>query len=243
LNQDNINIEYLFWDTTFFNIKIGRVILNEEIDLNEILLKANEQEYKLLYIFSKTKLSHSLDNFFNCKLLDTKLTFEKSLVKNQLPSNPQIFDLLSEKVNINNLEILHQLAYESGAYSRFKIDQNIGESKFKLLYETWINNSLNYKIATNFLVFKNYNEILGLVTIKTNIIDKTAQFGLLSVKEEDRGKGIGSSLLHESETILLNAGIEKLSVETQKLNSFACNFYLKNKFLLQKTEYIYHFWI
>jgi dTDP-4-amino-4,6-dideoxy-D-galactose acyltransferase len=196
-----------------------------------------------LYIFSKTKLSHRFIKFFNCKLLDTKLTFEKSLVKNHLSSNPQIFDLLLEKDKINNLESLYQLAYQSGEYSRFKIDQNIGEFKFKLLYETWINNSLNYKLASNFLVFKLYNKILGLVTLKTDINDRTAKLGLLSVKELERGKGIGRSLLQESEIILLNAGVEKLSVETQKLNSLACNFYLKNNFLLQKTEYIYHFWI
>lgn len=117
------------------------------------------------------------------------------------------------------------LAYESGKYSRYSQDKNISEEKFKELYQLWVKNSLNKKIADKVFYIKEQEDILGFVTIK--IKDKIGQIGLRAIKPRNQGKGFGKNLLIKTENYCLENNVTILLIPTQAENETVCKFYTK----------------
>lgn len=247
MNKNTDSIEHLTWDSNFFNIKVGKVLQStiEALDFDEILLSAKVHRYDLIYFFvDKNEFitdKHLLQ--YNGRLVDTKLTFSKSPSTIKSLSISNIVDIKNKVIDKHILNQLYKLAYQSGEYSRFKLDENIGFDKFLLLYQTWVDNSLNTDLTNNFFISKIDDRVLGMLTLKLNTNSNIAKIGLLAVDAMYRGDGFGTRLLNAAESFLYNERVNELIVETQLSNSLACQFYLKNKFKLIKTEFVYHFWI
>src|SRR5690606_25819203 len=61
---------------------------------------------------------------------------------------------------------LISLSIQSGAFSRFKVDENISNKKFEELYTLFITNSVNKKIADDVLIYTENSDTLGVITLK-----------------------------------------------------------------------------
>jgi len=231
-------IEYLHWDSDFFDIKIGRFFANKTSDLESVFLEAKKAEYGLIYVFGNENLqiNETLLIHFNGHLADRKVLFEKDIktLKEQSSS-------ISEYNNNELTFELEQLAFESGQYSRFKSDKNFRKDDFYRMYKKWIENSIKKQIANHVFVAKENNSIRGMVTLKIDA--KKGLIGLISVFPDAQGKGYGKSLIIACENELFRKGIFKLEVPTQADNIQACNFYKKCGFEIKETTAIYHFWI
>lgn len=59
---------------------------------------------------------------------------------------------------------LLQLAYESGKYSRFKLDKNLTPKVFTDMYKLWIENSVNGQMADRIYVVEQDNKITAMLT-------------------------------------------------------------------------------
>ncbi len=221
-------IAILKWDSEFFNISIG-----------ECFLECNQDIYitgfDLIYIKSNQNISPKITGYFE-NFFETKVLFSKNIIYTTIDSNA-IFSLESSNYEIADL---YDLAFESGKYSRFKLDLKIGVHNFKKLYKTWVDNSVNKKFADDVVLYKNGNKTIGFVTYK--IHSNYATIGLIAVSFDFQGKGIGGKMLRFVENKLLDKGIFELKIPTQLENVEACAFYAKQGYSICETTYIKHYW-
>jgi dTDP-4-amino-4,6-dideoxy-D-galactose acyltransferase len=235
------NYKNLEWDTDFFGYKIVQLLLtNTDIaKFNRLIAELKSNGVKLAYVYPEDEISKSTLHKKNVPLVDTKITFEKDLV-----TTKEFQTNFEEKVPYNenyNYEQLLNLAFESGKYSRFKLDQNFINREFEKLYKTWLDKSISKDIADDVLVYLDRNNITGFVSIK-NDCDKL-KIGLIAVDQNYQGKGIGKKLMQHVESIALAENLKKISVETQKQNDGAMAFYQSCGFSVVETKEIYHLWI
>lgn len=223
----------LKWDTDFFGYEVGKLSLNDN-DLDENLLLNND--FKLIYIFSNEPLSEELVNKHNLFLSDEKI----DLITNVSNLNLIYFE------NENFIELtelddnLLDLTFQSGHFSRFKIDTNFKNNEFEILYTAWIEQSIAHKNADKVIGFSVNNKVVGFITF----ILKNSKFdiGLIAVNEEHRNLKIGKQLLTYLFNYSLSKNVDFVTVTTQNKNQGALKFYLQNGFSVHKTTYIYHLW-
>ena len=228
-----MEIIQLKWDTDFFGYKVGKLLLNDN-NLDENLLINND--FKLIYLFCKEPLSEDLVKKHNLFLSDEKIdliTNVSNLTYNQF-----------ENENLVELTILDDnlldLTFQSGHFSRFKIDSNFKNNEFETLYTAWIEQSISHKNADKVIGFSINNKVVGFITfvLKNNMFD----IGLIAVNEQHRSLKIGKQLLTYVFNYSLSKNVDFVTVTTQNKNQGALNFYLKNGFSINKTTYIYHLW-
>lgn len=221
----------LEWDSHFFNKKIGVIEIKEEIEIPSDL-----ESFDLLYV------KQIEDEYFEIKDFkqnhaETIVVFSKSISKSRIPLNNFIFSAFDTNAN---KEQIYKLAFESGKFSRFKLDNNFKQHEFEALYKTWVANSFSKEFADAILVYKERNIILGFITYK--IIEDNAIIGLLGVCDKHQGKGIGRALLVEVENELSNKQIKELRIPTQLQNKQACGFYVKLGYNIIEKTIIKHYW-
>lgn len=226
-----MEIKRLDWDSDFFGLEMGEIANNSDLS------DADKYQFLILIQTEDTKLAiKGFKNTFN----EIKVVFSKRLKKaNLILGKMTIFDFEYDFEGIHKSD-LYSLAYESGKYSRFKLDNRFNENQFKKLYDKWIDNSLNKKFADKIFYIKNLNDIIGFITIKN---DKNfSRIGLIAVSEKHQGKGIGTQLLKKAEDYCLTEGILELRIPTQKENVNACNFYKKSGYTIHEEKVIKHYW-
>ncbi len=222
----------LDWDSDFFSLEVGEL----ELSSNDRTFEP-QAAFDVLYV--KQNQEHDLtipnfkETFSEIKVVFSKLiNADKKLIYNQ--------EIKSFQETTLDKESIYELAYESGKYSRFKLDPNFDSHKFKILYKTWVDNSLNKKYADDVLVFILDAKIVGFVTYKINT--DFAVIGLIAVNSNFQGKGIGSKLLNAVESHLIKNNIPELRVPTQFQNTTACQFYTKMGFSIKSQLIIKHYW-
>lgn len=242
MNQSNLVMEPMPWDSKFFKLKIGKLYVtgNESEDLVYSTLRQSDS-FDLVYVFVEGARYLQIQDS-RLKLVDEKLVY--LLERNSSPPNEIL--PLKEGVAIKeypkqapNHELI-SLALQSGVHSRFFIDQNFEQEAYTNLYREWIARSTDRTIADKTFIAEWESSIVGFVTVK----EKPQEFviGLISVDQNHRSLGIGQQLLSEVSTTFFRSAAENLSVATQKRNKGACHFYEKNGFKLSTQTNIYHFW-
>lgn len=232
--------EILQWDTNFFGYPVAKIYSNNLSDqeLRECLASL-KPDARLVYYASANKIedNHVLLKEFNGLLVDRKTTFCKEVCLSNAYSNNHVI----EYNNNFNLEELLQLSIGSGIYSRYKADPNIEEIKYEALYKEWMINSIEGALADKVLVYVNDNTILGVITL--DLRNNRVNVGIISVREDARGKGIGKSLLGAAEEFAVKNKILETQVVTQGANKAACALYNSYGYRIEKVEYFYHFWL
>ncbi|MBA4320468.1 MAG: hypothetical protein C0412_18880 [Flavobacterium sp.] len=223
-------IKHLDWDSSFFNKKIGLLDLSNNCPYSEI-----QNDYDLIYVISKEDIVVDIANFKQ-SYTENKIVFSKKIVQNKALVETNIF---SESKDSHRKEI-YELAFESGKFSRFKLDPNFHQTGFEKLYKKWVDNSFNKEFADAVLVYKEQNTILGFVTYK--VWDKQASIGLIGVCPKYQGKGIGKKLIQYVEMELANKGVNELRIPTQLQNEMACKFYTKMGYEITENKILKHYW-
>jgi dTDP-4-amino-4,6-dideoxy-D-galactose acyltransferase len=233
-----VKYQKLVWDSDFFQYNVCR-ILNDKLsndDLVEISAIMKENEYKLAYYSSINKLEFETNGTLEIKLVDKKTTFVKK-TSSELDAHPMIE---SYKSRIPTAKIIN-LAIQSGVYSRFNVDENIGNDKYKELYRIWITKSISREIANEVIVYKEKDDDLaGYLTIgeKSN----RADLGMGAVDSTFRGKGIGRILFENAEKWAFDNGYNEIQIVTQGDNIPACSLYESLGYNVDSMEYFYHIW-
>ena len=229
-----MEIRKLGWDSHFFGFPIGYIFIDKEPSSNfsKIL---NSEVYTLIQINSKHFIN-IISETHSLSYSEVKTVFSKNLSEIS-DVDIEIIDFEEAPLEEN---LLYDLAYESGKYSRYKQDHNISETKFKELYQLWIKNSINKSFADKIYYIKENDKILGFVTFK--IKQEEAQIGLIAVLPNSQGKGFGKNLLKKVENFCLENNVKTLHIPTQLENITACNFYTKLGYEISEKIIIKHFW-
>lgn len=234
--------ETLDWDTNFFGVKIARIIPTtlDEKELSEILSLLRKNEVQLVYWTSKLKMKEHLINKLGGFLVDTKTTFTIAFRSLDFDKNisTSAIEPFIDSMSINDLECL---AIQSGKYSRFFIDPNISHDKFEDLYKIWINRSLQKEIASEVLLIRHFEKIIGMVTL---VEEKgRGDIGIIAVDINYRANHYGEKLVRAAQRWFLENGFEYGQVVTQQQNTPACNLYKKCGYKIEKVDFFYHFWL
>lgn len=235
-------IQYKAWDSQFFGYKVGALLYagQHEVSVVQLLDCIKKSDFELIY-FSCENFSAS-----DRKLLENRATFYESKVY----LKKEIHQLLDGNDALDGMQLISMigqaaddhllsLAYQSGLFSRFKLDKGFSGNEFEKLYKEWITKSVAGEMADEvFVLADKQAEYKGFVTVKLE--DDFAEIGLIAVNEKHRGQNIGSSLLRAVEKYALEKGKRHVQVATQEINSTALNFYLKNGFKLVKKLELFH---
>ncbi|SMG23586.1 dTDP-4-amino-4,6-dideoxy-D-galactose acyltransferase [Marivirga sericea] len=227
-------VKKLDWDSDFFGFPIGRIDVNADRSLHNVEELA--KEFKLIYFFS----DYALD-WPGLKHVDTKLIFQKKVIHRE----ESVFNNLGEisfssfNLKTDSYDEIENLAYLSGEFSRYKLDEKFGENNFRKLYKKWLDESINKNIADYILVAQYKTRIIGFVTLRIDNYG-TGQIGLIAVDPESQGRKIASKLIRACEE-KINDG-QFLNVSTQEANLGAVKLYYKNDFEVVEKKYIYHYW-
>lgn len=228
-------VHLLKWDTDNFGIKVGKLILEEcnKDYLYAELSKAKEDGFNLLYIKGVALPEDWLNE--NIKLADEKVVYSQTLSRTDRNVDTAVVSGFGTPIS----EELYQLSFESGKYSRYKLDKKLPGHIFKTLYSLWIKRSLNGAIADDVLLYKDGSKAVGMLTYK--IESDHVEIGLVAVNPSYAGKGIGTKMM---QTLFSKFPLgAKISVATQKKNKAACHYYEKNGFEVESVTNIYHVWI
>lgn len=224
-------LKKLDWDSNFFGLQIAEY--KESIQSN----RSNQDiPFDLIYVISNLDKRIKFEGFTKT-FQENKLVYLK---KNLIHQPIQTDKIRSFKDSNFDREELYGLAFESGKYSRFKRDNNFKEEQFKKLYKVWVDNSIDSNYATDVIIYVEENKIVGFVTFK--ISEDIGTIGLIAVLSNMQGKGVGKQLIKYVENRLIEKGIFKLSIPTQKDNIEACSFYEKLDYKIEDNIIIKHFW-
>lgn len=227
------------WDTNFFGYKVARIesnILIHAKDLNQ-LEEIYKQDIKLAYYVSKAPLIQPIlkNSMYEVYLVMTRVPIVKKL--------KEINDI-HEKIDFYSLdypnEDLVKLAQLAGAQGRFGNDPNISEKQCNEIFRNYIINSVNKKMATEVLVYRENGKIIGFSTLKVG--NGIGYAPLFAVAREFEGKGISFALMRAAESVMFSKGVTEVLSGTQNLNKKALAIYKRYGFELKEPEYVYHFW-
>jgi GNAT superfamily N-acetyltransferase len=228
----------LDWDTNFFQYKVAEItkdILSAIPDIENILQSLSDEKVKLAYYTSNTELDTNLSSDYQIDLIINRVPLEKKVIKEF--SFHKNISLYTENYPDPSLIELAQLA---GRQGRFGLDPKISSEECDGIFKNWIINSVNKKMASHTLVYREESEIVGFATI--DIRDGKGYTPLFAVKRKFEGKGISFALMRAIETVLKEEGCPIAVGGTQILNKKALKVYERYGLVPQKPEYIYHLW-
>lgn len=221
-------IERLEWDSNFFNLKIGKVT----IDNLEDLAQYEMNNFDLIYVFSNSPN-------LSLNLVDQKIVYEIDLVT--LQNDIEDKEILFYDAKKDNYNDLLDLTLQSGVYSRFKLDPNFRNNEYEKLYKTWIDKSISRELASDIIISKIVSKVVGFTTLAKKSND-LADISLVAVDSNYRGQGIAKKLIHNTLLTAKEREYKKVQVVTQLINEPANNLYIKSGFKRKSLTYIYHIW-
>lgn len=223
-------IKRLDWDSNFLGFEVGKLQLETNEPIGTAVLRNND--FKLIYVFSDTPLTWETMSGMDVRLVDVKVNYQKEELAHIGKDN-----MISSSMTWSKK--MQELAYQSGEYSRFKIDDNFAPAVFLEMYEIWLKSSLSHGIASEVLVF-NQEDPEGFLTV--NIQEEEATVGLIAVDSRSRGKGVGKRLMQQLEALVLENHVSRIKVATQEANVIANQFYKSLGYFVAEKHYIYHVW-
>lgn len=129
---------------------------------------------------------------------------------------------------------LESLAFQSGAFSRFKTDTRLKSGEFEKLYKLWIQKSLK----EGHVLVSQGNSGFASYSIKAEL----AQIGLIAVEGSQRGKHWGQRLIQAAEAFAFSKGAKKMRIGTQEANQPACSLYKKLGYEVVERVRVGHYW-
>ncbi len=234
----------LAWDSGFLGVSVAMIEAGPDCsadDLEAALRGEGVRAFDLLIVAhpgGSARLRRVLEDA-GAALVDTKLDYAMA-VRPPAPAAPDM-ERIGEAANAPDRRALEELALQSGQFSRFRLDPNIGEARWAELYRLWIRNSLSGEMADAVFVRRRGGTITGFVTVKREDSSR-ARIGLIGVDAADRGAGVGSALVAAARGWAASQGLTELWVATQQANDAANRFYESRGFTLTSKTDIYHLW-
>lgn len=238
-----MTIDKLKWDTEFFELKIGRVVIYDESEFNPLEFKkqAIDENYELIYVFKFAEmLSREKVIEAELELVDIMLTMSKKFNRNEYKEIPYV---LRTELTQEELSECYYIAEQTSIVSRFTKENKIGPDKTKGLYRKWIDNAINKTFSDGLLLEKDNDSVRGIHLIKTDEKNKSGYCSVIGVSPNYKGHGVGKRLWRQAFGYWANEReIDRCIVPFSFQNSESFNFHLKIGFnKIEEIKYVYHF--
>ncbi|MGD9781912.1 MAG: GNAT family N-acetyltransferase [Kiritimatiellia bacterium] len=234
-------IEVREWDSRFFGYPVASVSFASpprlDPDVHSALREARNQGVRLLYLAMPP-----VPPPLRLEIQQAGATFAGRKCEYGKPIAPSLLAAGDDGISIcrENSPALEQLALQSGAYSRFRVDRGFQHNEFERLYREWLASSLRGDGGKRVYVAGAAAAPMGLITLEPS---GTARIGLLAVAEQQRGRGIGRRLMAKAEQVSGENRQVELRVATQAENREACRFYESCGFRKIAETDCFHAWL
>lgn len=239
MRRNSFDYSHLDWDTDFFGVSSGRIVLNDTLtDEEKILVKEYLAQNRFTVIYNENNEPRNNTWIFGkttASLTDINVQFSKKSQQFSEVQNEEV--LISNQLSVSE-EIL-TIASQSFKYSRFFNDPYLDLEKSRKVYWNWVKSSFG-KEEKFFVQYMLDGECQGFILF--SIHGPVLVIELIAVKKTTIQKGIGSKLLQSLEAYASSLSIDEIKVGTQVNNIEAVRFYTKNGYIYQSTSSVYHHW-
>lgn len=241
INSNSIEIKQLEWDTKYFLLKSGKIILNNAITLHErekLNFVFNNFEFITIVNIANNPVNNAwLGKETTSFLTDINTQFEKrvKLVENDNNEYISVFE------NYPYNEEVVKLAASTFVYSRFYNDPWLPNNKTKEIYKCWVENAFSQP-GRFFIISSEKGNVSGFLLFSINIEELAATIELIAVDEAFRGLHVGQTIISKMESFVYGKGIRLIKVGTQIDNVGAIRFYSNCGFHYSGSNAIYHLW-
>lgn len=230
-------ISRLSWDSDFFNLNVGKVLIGGSMDPASVKESLDSTACDVVYVSMENPTAERLERIEEvAPLYDIKLTYQKRL---QSCDSVEGIDKVVPYQDELSDELLN-LGLMSGEYSRFSVDPKF-RPYFNRLYKAWMLGSLSGTLADRVFVYLDQSRISGFITVAKETED-CGQIGLVAVHPDSRGKGVAKALLARVDDWLLGEGCKEIIVVTQEVNHPACRLYESWGYDIGSRIAICHYW-
>ncbi len=200
----------------------------------------NFLNYKYKNILISIKSKKKIKNFFlkknKIKLIEKNLTFIKNSQKKKLKNN---YFKNIRFANIFDKKLILDIAENSFINSRFFKDEDIKKNLARKIKRNWVLNFFRKKRGEYLIVSEFNKKVVGFLLVLKN--KKNYIIDLIAVKKNYNNLGLGTKMIEFFENKVLKQNKVRIYVSTQSDNKHSIKLYIKNKFKVKYTRYVYHF--
>jgi dTDP-4-amino-4,6-dideoxy-D-galactose acyltransferase len=233
----------LDWDTKFFGFRFGRVIpsLLSANDIESVSDWCRRESIRCLYFLcnSEDDPSWLLAERAGFHLVDVRLDFSMKIAHGRKLAG-STSGLTIRQWDEGDLPALETIAATAYRDTRFWHDQNFPRERVADLYRQWIINSCR-GFADMVFVAEHEGQPVGYITCGSDAA-AGGRIGLVGVKSDSQGKGVGRALVDAATDYALTRGWTRLDVATQARNISAQRLYQSQGFTTSSTSLWYHLW-
>ena len=239
----NLNVSPLEWDTDFFGISCGRLVIDApEVDLRGLLEQLDTYQFVTIQnVGNKVGINKTIAENTQAFLVDINIQFEKDVMRGFSGYTEKHENIAVIKAKDTDKQIHDKLLVEREdfVFSKFVCDDKLDVRNGYLVYKEWLKNSRNYD-NKYFALYYDGNEIGGYILF--SIYDGEGTIELVKVNREYKGKGIATEMIRTVENCLKDKGIATVKVGTQLNNIPAINLYHYLGFREISRTSVYHLW-
>lgn len=237
--MNTIEIIPLKWDTEFFGIKCGKVIMDESNCCMSCFDSSDYDFISIQNIGNCSTVNREIAIHTKAYLVDVNIQFEKEISPNKELQDSYKFSFVNSK-EIEK-KTLSQLTVEKDDYkfSKFVSDEEMNKRKGYQVYREWLKNAC-LEENKYFELFIQNDCVGGYILF--NINDNTSTIELIKINEEFRGKHIGTHMIQALEEFLSTKDVKHLRVGTQLNNIPAMNLYHFLGFKEKSRTSVFHLW-
>ena len=241
--MDTSTCEYLEWDSSFFNLRIGRIRGNHLTTerVAAALDWANRGRINCLYFLAESDdpLTVALAEAAAFHLVDIRVTLDQPLAAivgaQTATDTPAVRFSRSDDV-----AALRAIAAVSHRDTRFYYDPGFPPSCCDAFYEMWIDRSCR-GYADSVLIADFNGRPSGYLSCHLSTEGK-GSIGLLAVASHAQGRGLGRQLLNAALRYFRDNRMNRSTVVTQGRNCNSQRFYQDCGFRTLSTQLWYHRW-
>ena len=242
-----VELQPLEWDTEFFGVPMGTIVLvgspdqgaplsdtpRLERDLRRLLAQARSDGYAHLIFRVSADDAAAIwaAQDAGLRLVDIGIDSMFALCERPLPE--ALPSLTINMARVGDIVALRELAASAFVRSRFSADPFFSREQAAALYREWITN-LCTGLADAVLVCRVRDEPVGFISC--TVSGSEGRIPLIATHGDYRRKGIGRSLLSAALRWFTETGARVVYVKTQAYNYPALALYHRAGFTVSKTE-------
>ena len=235
-----MRLETRDWDSAFFGYpvaaaepELGSATVAEVVST---LGEARRRGIRLLYVFLPPgdEALRSALRREGIRAVGRKVEYAKDVPASGAAADPEIVPCRSCTA------ALERLAFQSGEYSRFRLDDGFRRQEFERLYREWLANSVAGQDGKCVFIAGAEPRPQGMVTLEPG---EAMRIGLFAVDPAHHRKGIGRRLMDRAEQYCVQQRAPELRVATQAENRQACLFYESRGFKRTSETDVFHAWL
>ena len=239
--------ELLPWDTEFFRCRIARVCGNTLRPEPAAQIDEWSQRHRIRCLYFLSRMDDpatiQIAEQHGFGLVDIRVTFEQAHMRSPDPARSD----LSGGVNLRPAQpgdtaALQAIARTAHGATRFFNDSHFPRQRVEDLYSTWITLEVQGRARIVLVAASAANQPLGYVSCHLDPVNGKGQIGLVGVKAEERGKGIGKNLVLAALDWFRTQAAREVTVVTQGNNQTAQRLYQRCGFLSRDLQLWYHKW-